>query len=98
MENSELSDTVCLTAERTLCENRTLNINMASTPIFTNIKKVVPMQNVPNIGVSKPLVSVIRIILMDIFYFACIFVFAGGRQRKLKWPNNFSVNIKRSPH
>lgn len=56
MENSELSDTVCPTAERTLCESQTLNFNMASTPIFPNIKKVVPMQNVSNIGVPKPLV------------------------------------------
>lgn len=68
MENSELSDTVCSTAERTLCENRTLNINMASTPIFPNITKVVPMQNVPNIGAAKPLVSVIYTPASTIIY------------------------------
>lgn len=84
MKNSELSDTVFSTAERTLCENRTLNINMASTPIFPNITKVVPMQNVPNIGAAKPLVSLIYTPANTIyeffkFNFAFIFVFPGRR-------------------
>lgn len=57
LEESDLSAFNNSTAERTLCESRLLNLNSASTPIFPNMRKMVPMQNVSNVAVVKPIVS-----------------------------------------